>query len=80
MNGSRYEKIGEVNGRWKADIIESLLTSQDIQVQLFQDSITHHAYKGVYDLVAVFVPGEQAALSRELLGSFEEFRPSDDEH
>ena len=79
MNGSRYEKIGEVNGRWKADIIESLLVSHDIQVQLVQDAITHYAYKGIYDLVAIFVPGEQVALARELLSSFEEFQPADDE-
>ena len=73
-NASHYEKIGEVNGRWKADIIESFLTSQGIQVQIVQDVMTHHIYKSAYDLVFIFVPNEQASSARELLDSFEEFK------
>jgi hypothetical protein len=75
----KYEKIGEVNGRWKADIIESLLISQGVEVQLVQDAMTHHAYKGLYDLVQVFVSSTQVDLARELLASFEEFQLNEDE-
>ena len=74
METSRYQKIGEVNGRWKADIIESFLLSQGIQVQLIQDVTTHYVYKSAHDLVLIFVPHEQVVLSRELLNSFEEFQ------
>ena len=78
MDKMRYERIGEVNGRWKADIIESFLVSQNIEVQLIQDSITHHAYKGFYDLVQIFVPNAQVIKARELLNSFDEFQLEDD--
>ena len=79
MDEIKYEKIGEVNGRWKADIIESFLTSQGITVQLVQGAITHYIYKGFYDLVQIFVPNTQADRARELLDSFEEFQLDEDE-
>ena len=79
MDEIKYEKIGEVNGRWKADIIESFLVSQGITVQLVQGAITHHIYKGFYDLVQIFVPNIQANTARDLLNSFEEFQLDDDE-
>ncbi len=34
MDEIRYEKIGEVNGRWKAEIVESFLVSEGIVVEL----------------------------------------------
>jgi imidazoleglycerol phosphate dehydratase HisB len=79
MDEIKYEKIGEVNGRWKADIIESFLVSQGITVQLVQGAITHHIYKGFYDLVQIFVPNIQANTARELLNSFEEFKLDEEE-
>ena len=78
MDKMRYERIGEVNGRWKADIIESFLISQGVEVQLVQGAITHHVYKGFYDLVQIFVPNAQVIKARELLNSFDEFQLEDD--
>jgi len=70
----KYEKIGEVNGRWKAEIIESFLAAEGIEVQLIQESITQSAYKGSFDLVQIFVPRREVSKARELLKSFEEFQ------
>lgn len=74
MDELKYEKIGEVNGRWKAEIIESFLAAEGIEVQLIQESITQSAYKGSFDLVQIFVPRREVSKARELLKSFEEFQ------
>ncbi len=79
MPQPHLEKIGEVNGRWKADIIESLLLSHGVQVLLVQDATTHYVYKGALDLVEILVSSEQMSLARELLMEFEEFQPETDE-
>lgn len=80
MPKPHLEKIGEVNGRWKADLIESLLLSHGVHVLLVQDAATHYVYKSSFDLVEVFVSSEQVTLARELLTSFEEFQPEADEN
>ena len=79
MDGMVYEKIGEVNGSWKAEIIESFLSAVGIDVQLIQDSITHSSYKGAFDLVQIFIPKVAVPRARILLQSFEEFQPEKDE-
>ena len=58
----KYEKIGEVNG---------------IDVELVQEAVTHYLYKSAYDLVQIFVPGNEVNRARELLDSFEEFHLED---
>ncbi len=80
MDEIKYEKIGEVNGRWKAEIIESYLEAKGIEVELVQDSITHYLYKGPFDLVQIYVPNRKAIKARELLKSFDEFQPGEDEN
>ncbi len=79
MDEMKYEKIGEVNGRWKAEIIESFLEAEGIEVELVQDSVTHYLYKGPFDLVQLYVPNLKAVKARELLESFEEFEADEDE-
>lgn len=79
MDELKYAKIGEVNGRWKAEIIESFLAAEGIDVQLIQESITQSSYKGAFDLVEIYVPGAKAIRARELLESFEEFQQEEDE-
>ena len=76
----KYEKIGEVNGRWKAEIIESFLEAEGIEVELVQDSVTHYLYKGPFDLVQLYVPNLKAVKARELLKSFDEIQPDEDEN
>jgi len=80
MDKMKYEKIGEVNGRWKAEIIESLLSAEGIEVQLIQDAVTHYLYKGPFDPVQIFVPGRKVIKARELLKSFDELQPEKDEN
>jgi hypothetical protein len=79
MDDLIYEKIGEVNGRWKADVIESFLTAEGIEVELIQGAITHYVYKGIFDLVEIYVPNTKVLTALELLKSFEEFQPEKDE-
>ena len=79
MGKAQYVKIGEVNGRWKAEIIESLLSAQGMEVQLIQDAVTHYLYKGPFDLVQIFVPDKMVLEARELLKSFDEFQLTEDD-
>ena len=41
MDEMKYAKLTEVNGRWKADLIESYLEAHGIDVELIQESIGH---------------------------------------
>jgi hypothetical protein len=79
MDEIKYEKIGEVNGQWKAEIIESFLKAQGIEVELIQEANTHYLNKGPFDLVQILVPNKQAIKARELLKSFDEFQPDEGE-
>jgi hypothetical protein len=79
MGKIRYVKIGEVNGRWKAEIIESLLSAEGMEVQLIQDAVTHYLYKSPFDLVQIFVPDNKVLEARELLKAFDEFQLTEDD-
>lgn len=74
MAQKNYQKIGEVNGRWKAEIIEGYLKSKGIDAELVQEAMTHYLYKGAFDLVHIYVPDKQAVKARVFLISFDEFQ------
>jgi hypothetical protein len=78
MIDMQYVKLTEVNGRWKADIIESFLVAEGIEVQLIQDAVTHYLYKSPFDLVQIFVPNKKVLEARELLKPFDEFKPEEE--
>jgi hypothetical protein len=78
MEAAYYKKIGVIGGRGKADIIESLLTAEGIEVELVQGAITHYIYKGALDTVHIYVPNTKIAEALDLLKYFEEFEPEDD--
>lgn len=80
MDEMKYEKIGEVNGRWKAEIIESFLKAEGIEVELVQESNTRYMNVGPFDLVQIYVPNQKAVKARELLKSFDEFELDEDEN
>jgi hypothetical protein len=66
----KYEKIVEVVGRLEADVIESFLEAQGIDVELIQESIGHSSYAVAVDglgRVQVFVPKDKADEAREWL-------------
>jgi hypothetical protein len=79
MEKEYYQKIGVVGGRGRADIIESFLTSEGIEVELVQSAITHYIYKGLFDTVHIYVPHTKVAEALELLKCFEEFEPEEDD-
>ena len=71
----KYEKILEVNGRMKAEIIESYLEAQGIDVELVQESVGHSSIPITVDgfgRVQIFVPKEKIQEAREFLKSYEE--------
>ena len=75
MDEMKYEKIGEANSHAEADIIESFLKAEGIDVELFDESITHSAYSMAMARVQIFVPKEQAEQARELLKGFDDIKP-----
>jgi hypothetical protein len=70
-----WEKIAEVQGRLDADLIESFLEANEIDVELVQESIGHSAFPVTIDglgRVQVFVPKDKVQEARELLKNFTE--------
>jgi hypothetical protein len=72
MDQMRYAMLTEVLGRWKADIIESYLRSEEIDVILIQDSVAASTQQTSFTPVKVYVPTASLQRARELLKSFEE--------
>jgi len=72
MDEMRYAKLTEVLGRWKAEILESFLESEGIDVELIQDSLSHTFYTHAFAPVQIFVPTEKLEPARELLKVFDE--------
>lgn len=72
MDQTQYALLTEVLGRWKADILESLLRSEEIDVVLIQDSVAGSTQQTSFTPVKVYVPRASLKRARELLKSFEE--------
>jgi hypothetical protein len=71
MDELKYAKLTEVLGRWNAEIMESFLKSEGIDVVLIQDSLTHSAYVVPFAPVQIFVPKEHVERARELVKDLE---------
>ena len=70
MEQLKYEILTEINGRLDADMIESLLEAEGIDVELIQESIGHSAYPVAVDglgRVQIFVPKDKILEAREWL-------------
>jgi len=67
MNEMKYAKLTEVLGRWKAEVVESFLESEGIDVELIQDSLSHTFYIHAFAPVQIFVPNEKLEEARELV-------------
>ena len=76
MDEMKYTQLVEVLGRWKAEIIESYLKAEGIDVVLIEDSISQSTYANPFAPVQVFVPKERLAQARELMETFEEVEDS----
>ncbi len=73
MDELKWEKLTEVQGRLEAEFIKSYLESQDIEVELFQESVGHHIYPVTVDglgRVQIFVSKEQSKEARVLLEEY----------
>ena len=79
MDNMKYAKLTEVLGRWKAEILESFLESEGIDVELIQDSLSHTFYTHAFAPVQIFVQNEKLEQARELLKVFDENFEQDDE-
>ncbi len=72
IHGMLYTKLTDVIGRWQADILESYLKSEGIDVVLFQDTMSHVTLTPVFAEVQVFVPKASIKRAGELLKQFNE--------
>lgn len=67
MDELKYEKIGEANNRAEAEIVESFLEAEGIDVELVEESISRSAYAFPLTRVEIFVPKEKAKQAIKLL-------------
>ena len=72
MDEMQYALLTEVIGRWKADILESFLRSEEIDVVLIQESVAGSTQQTSFAPVQVYVPKASLKRARELLKSFDE--------
>lgn len=79
MDELKYEKIGEANNRAEAEVIESFLEAEGIDVELVEESISHTAYAVATARVEIFVPKENAKKALKLLKPFDDIQPGEDE-
>ncbi len=79
MDEMKYAKLTEVIGRWKADMVESFLEAEGVDVVLFQDALSHSTYINPFASVQVFVPKEMLQQARELLKDFEDVLQNEEE-
>ena len=80
MNEMKYTKLTEVLGRWKAEVVESFLESEGIDVELIQDSLSHTFYTHAFAPVQIFVPNEKLEEARELVRNLDDVLQDTDEN
>ena len=79
MDELKWEILTEVQGRLEAEFIKSYLESQDIDVELFQESVGHHIYPVTINglgRVQIFVPKEQAKEAHQILEAYHNAKES----
>ena len=75
MDELKYEKLTEVQGRLEAEMIESLLEAEGIDVELIHESIGHTSFPVAVDglgRVQIFVPKNKLAEALDWLKAFQE--------
>jgi len=74
MNTLKWERIADVQGRLNAELVESYLEANGIEVELIQEALGRSIPVTVDGLgrVQVFVPKEKAEEARQLLKDFSE--------
>ena len=79
MDEMKYEKVGEANSRAEAEIIESFLEAEGIDVELVEESVSHAYYSMPFARVEIFVPKEKVKKALKLLTPFDDIQPDEDE-
>jgi hypothetical protein len=73
MDEMKYELLTEISGRMQADLLESFLEANGVDVELFQESVGRTIYPVNVDMlgyVQVFVPKEKIKKAKNLLKEF----------
>lgn len=71
LHQMQYALLTEVLGRWKADIIESFLKAEEIDVVLIQGTVAD-LFTTSFAPVKIFVPKENLQRARNLLKTIED--------
>ena len=79
MDELKYEKIGEANSRSEAEVIESFLKAEGIDVELVEESVSHSSYVLSRVCVEIFVPKEKAKQALKLLKPFDDILPEEED-
>ena len=75
MDTLKWEKLTEIQGRLEAELIESFLEANGVDVELIQESVGHSAFPVMVDglgRVQIFVSKDKLQEARELLKDFRE--------
>jgi len=66
-----YALLTEVMGRWKADVLESFLRAEEIDVVLIQETVSD-LFTSTFSPVKIFVPKANFERALGLLNTFNE--------
>lgn len=72
MDQENYALLTEVLGRWKADVIEGFLRSEEIDVVLIPESVSGSTQQTSFTPVKIYVPKASFQRARSLLKTFDE--------
>ncbi len=75
MDTMKWDVVLEVQGRLEADLIESYLEANGIDVELVQESVGHTSFPVTVDglgLVQIFVPKDKFHEARKWLKTYRE--------
>ena len=75
MDTMKWERLTEVQGRLEAELIESYLEANGVDVELIQESVGHSAIPVMVDglgRVQIFVSKDMIQDARELLKDFKD--------
>ncbi len=78
MENLKYEKLIDIQGRMEADVIESYMEANGIDVELIQESVGQNVYPvSINGLgrVQIFVPKDKLIEARGLLRNYQENSP-----
>ena len=75
MDTMKWERLTEIQGRLEAELIESYLEANGVDVELIQESVGHSVYPVMVDglgRVQIFVPKVKAQEAQDLLKAYNE--------